>query len=219
MVQAASAQAAPSVFQGPVMWGTLLVALAFSIGLFFLFPKVLAQLVERWTGSWVWGLAAEGVLRLGLFVGYIATIGLLPDIRRVFGYHGAEHKTINAYEAGAPLTVEGVRPFTTAHPRCGTAFLLVVVVLSILVFAPLARLPFGLGLLARVLLIPVIAMLGYEFIRFSARHADQPIMRAIIAPNLALQKLTTRPPDDAMLQVSLAALKRVLEIEGSLQAE
>jgi uncharacterized protein YqhQ len=209
----------PSAFEGPVMWGVMLVSLAFGVGLFFLTPKLLAQLVQHWTGSVVWALVAEGIVRLGLFIGYIWLIGFMPDIRRVFGYHGAEHKTINAYEAGAPLTVEGVRPFTTAHPRCGTAFLLTVVVLSILVFAPLAKLPLTWGLIARVLLIPLIAMLGYEFIRFSARHINHPLMRAIIAPNLALQSLTTRPPDDDMLQVAIAALNRVLEIEGSLAAD
>jgi uncharacterized protein YqhQ len=209
----------PSAFEGPVMWGTLLVSLAFGVGLFFVVPKLLAQLVQRWTGSIVWGLGAEGVLRLGLFIGYIWLIGFLPDIRRVFGYHGAEHKSINAYEAGAPLTVEDVRPFTTAHARCGTAFLLTVVVLSILVFAPLAKLPLGWGLIARILLIPVIAMLSYEFIRFSARHINNPLMRAIIAPSLALQNLTTRPPDDSMIEVAIAALKRVLDIEGSLVIE
>jgi uncharacterized protein YqhQ len=216
---ASNTSAKPSAFEGPVMWGTMLFALAFAVGLFFLSPKLLAQLVERWTGSIVWALVAEGAVRLVLFVGYIWLIGKMPDIRRVFGYHGAEHKTINAYEAGAPLTVEGVRPFTTAHPRCGTAVLLTVVVLSILVFAPLARLPLGWGLIARVLLIPVIAMLGYEFIRFSARHIQNPVMRAIITPNLALQSLTTRPPDDSMIEVAIAALKRVLEIEGSLAVE
>ena len=209
----------PRAFEGPVMYGMLIFSFAFGIGLFFLLPKVLAQWVQRWTGSLVWGLVAEGAIRLTLFVGYIWVIGFMPDIRRVFGYHGAEHKTINAYEAKAPLTVEGVRPFTTAHPRCGTAFLLTIVVLSILVFAPLARLPLGWGLVARVLLIPVIAMLGYEFIRFSARHINNPIMRAVITPSLALQSLTTRPPDDTMLQVSIAALKRVLEIEGNLSDE
>jgi uncharacterized protein YqhQ len=209
----------PRAFEGPVMYGMLIFSFAFGIGLFFLLPKLLAQLAQHWTGSIVWGLVAEGVIRLALFVGYIWAIGLMPDIRRVFGYHGAEHKTINAYEANAPLTVEGVRPFTTAHPRCGTAFLLTVVVLSILVFAPLARLPLGWGLVARVLLIPVIAMVGYEFIRFSARHISHPLMRAVITPSLALQSLTTRPPDDSMLQVSIAALKRVLEIEGNLTAD
>ena len=211
--------ARPRAFEGPVMYGMLLFSFAFGIGLFFLLPKLLAQLVQHQTGSLVWGLVAEGGIRLALFVGYIWAIGLMPDIRRVFGYHGAEHKTINAYEANAPLTVEGVRPFTTAHPRCGTAFLLTLVVLSILVFAPLAKLPLGWGLVARVLLIPVIAMLGYEFVRFSARHINNPLMRAAIAPSLALQSLTTRPPDDSMLEVSLAALKRVLEIEGSLSIE
>jgi uncharacterized protein YqhQ len=209
----------PRSFEGPVMYGMLLFSFAFGIGLFFLLPKLLAQLVQRWIGSITWGLVAEGVIRLALFVGYLWAIGLMPDIRRVFGYHGAEHKTINAYEANAPLTVEGVRPFTTAHPRCGTAFLLTLVVLSILVFAPLAKLPLGWGLVARVLLVPVIAMLGYEFIRFSARHINNPLMRAVIAPSLALQRLTTRPPDDSMLQVSIAALNRVLEIEGNLSIE
>jgi uncharacterized protein YqhQ len=207
------------VFQGPVMYGMLIFSLAFGIGLFFLLPKLLAQFVQRWTGSIVWGLAAEGAIRLTLFVGYIAAIGLMPDIRRVFGYHGAEHKTINAYEAGAPLTVEGVRPQTTAHPRCGTAFLLTIVVLSIVVFAPLAKLPLAVGLLGRILLIPVIAMIGYEFIRFSARHLNNPIMRLIIAPSLALQGLTTRPPDDSMIEVAITALKGVLDIEGSLAIE
>ena len=214
-----SKPAKPSVFEGPVMYGTLIFSLAFGIGLFFLLPKLLAQLVERWTGSFVWALVAEGVIRLTLFVGYIALIGLMPDIRRVFGYHGAEHKTINAYEAGAPLTVEGVRPHTTVHPRCGTAFLLTIVVLSIVVFATLAKQPLALGLAGRILLIPVIAMLGYEFIRFSARHVGNPLMRALITPSLALQSLTTREPDDPMLEVSIAALKRVLDIEGSLVVE
>ena len=209
----------PSAFEGPLMWGTMIISLAFGVGLFFVTPKLLAQLVQRWTGSMGWGLVAEGAVRLGLFVGYIWLIGLLPDIRRVFGYHGAEHKTINAYEAGAPLTVEGVRPFSTAHARCGTAFLLTIVVLSILVFAPLAKLALGWGLVARILLIPVIAMLGYEFIRFSARHVNHPLMRVVIEPNLALQSLTTRPPDDSMIEVAVAALKRVLEIEGSLAAD
>jgi uncharacterized protein YqhQ len=107
---------------------------------------LLAQLVQHWTGSLVWGTVAEGAIRLALFVGYIWAIGLLPDIRRVFGYHGAEHKTINAYEANAPLTVEGVRPFTTAHPRCGTAFLLTVVVLSNIAMRPAGPLPIAMVL-------------------------------------------------------------------------
>lgn len=215
----AASESGSSVFQGPVMYGTLILSLAFGIGLFFVTPKLMAQLVQSWTGSIVWGLVSEGVLRLALFVGYIWLIGFMPDIRRVFSYHGAEHKTINAYEAGVSLTVEGVRPFTTAHARCGTAFLLTIVVLSILVFAPLARLPLGWGLVARILLIPVIAMVGYEFIRFSGRHIHNPLMRALITPSLALQSLTTRPPDDAMIQVAISALERVLEIEGSLAAD
>lgn len=206
-----------AAFEGPLAWGTMAAALALSVGLFFLLPKVVSAFFERVAGSTLVGLVVEGVIRLALFVGYLWAIGHIPDIRRVFAYHGAEHKTINAYEAGAPLTVEGVRPFGVAHTRCGTAFLLTLVVLSILIFAPLAHLPLGWGLAARLLLIPVLAMLAYEFIRFSARHSQQAWMRVLVTPNLALQSLTTREPDDGMIEVAITALKRVLEKEAGGQ--
>jgi len=157
----------------------------------------------------------EGVVRLALFVAYIWLIGRMNDIRRVFGYHGAEHKTINAYEAGAELTVRSVQRFPLAHPRCGTAFLLTVVVLSIFFFAPLNALglPFGVSLILRLALVPVVAMVAYEYIRFSARHLDNALVRAIIVPNLALQSLTTRQPEDSMVEVAIAAFNKVLESE------
>jgi uncharacterized protein YqhQ len=158
----------------------------------------------------------EGIVRLVLVVGYIWAVGYMPDIRRVFAYHGAEHKTINAYEGGADLSVDGVRPFPTAHTRCGTAFLLTLVVLSVLVFAPFRPPTLLWRVLSRLVLLPVISGIAYEFIRLTARFADRPWMRMVTAPNLALQRLTTREPDDGMIEVAIKALKAVLESEGVL---
>jgi uncharacterized protein YqhQ len=150
---------------------------------------------------------------MAVFVAYIWLIGLMPDIRRVFAYHGAEHKTINAYEAGATLTPEVVATHSTAHYRCGTAFLLSVMVISILIFSLLGRPPMALRILSRIVLIPVVAGIAYEYIKFTNRYRHTPLIRAIAAPNLALQKLTTREPELSMLEVSIGALKRVLESE------
>jgi uncharacterized protein YqhQ len=153
-----------------------------------------------------------------IFVGYLWLIGLMPDIRRVFAYHGAEHKTINAYEAGAELTPGAVAQYSTAHFRCGTAFLLSVMVISILIFSLLGRPPLPLRILSRILLIPLVAGVAYEYIKFTSRYSHNPIVRAIAAPNLALQRLTTREPDASMLEVSISALRRVLETENALPA-
>jgi uncharacterized protein YqhQ len=201
-------------FSGPVAWGTIAVSLAFGLGLFIFLPKGVAALFETSMTPLASALV-EGAVRLALFVAYIWLIGRMNDIRRVFGYHGAEHKTINAYEAGAELTVRSVQRFSLAHPRCGTAFLLTVVVLSIFFFAPLNALglPFGVSLVLRLALIPVVAMVAYEYIRFSARHLDNALVRAIIVPNLALQSLTTRQPEDSMVEVAIAAFNKVLESE------
>lgn len=202
-------------FEGPIAWGTVAISFTIGIGLFFLLPAA--------AGKWLAGplglgtLATnllEGAIRLLLLVGYIWAIGFMPDVRRLFAYHGAEHKTINAYEAGAPLTPASVARFPLEHPRCGTAFLLTVVVVSILVFSLVGNPALWLRLASRILLIPVVAGLAYEFIRFTARHIQNPIIRAIVAPNLALQRLTTREPDAAMLEVAIAAFERVLESEG-----
>lgn len=161
----------------------------------------------------------EGFVRLGLVVGYIWVIGRIPDVKRLFSYHGAEHKTINAYEAGAELTPEVAAQYPIEHPRCGTAFLLTVVFVSVLVFAVLGRPPFIVLLLSRVLLIPVIAGIAYEIIRFTAKNMGRPIIRLIVAPNLALQHLTTRQPDLAMLEVAIVAFKRVLVSEQVIGEE
>ena len=202
-------------FSGPVAWGTIVISLAFGLGLFILLPKGVTALIEPSLAPLASALI-EGAVRLVLFVAYIWLIGQVTDIRRVFGYHGAEHKTINAYEAGAELTVASVQRFSLSHPRCGTAFLLTVVVLSIFFFAPLnaLNLPLLASLASRLVLIPIVAMVAYEYIRFSARHLDNPIIRAIIVPNLALQSLTTRQPDDSMVEVAIAAFTRVLESES-----
>jgi len=161
----------------------------------------------------------EGFIRLGLIVGYIWIIGRIPDVKRLFGYHGAEHKTINAYEAGAELTPEVVAQYPIEHPRCGTAFLLTVVFVSVLVFSVLGRPSFIILLLSRILLIPVIAGIAYEFIRFTAKNMHNPIIRAIVVPNLALQHLTTRQPDLAMIEVAIVAFKRVLVSEQVISEE
>ncbi|HEY4687841.1 MAG TPA: DUF1385 domain-containing protein [Anaerolineae bacterium] len=201
-------------FGGPLAFGMVAFSFAFAIGLFVLLPKGVAHLFEAAATPIVSALI-EGAVRLVVFVAYLWVMGRLNDIRRVFSYHGAEHKTINAYEAGAALTVESVQRFPLSHPRCGTAFLLTVVVLSIFFFAPINALGLSLvpAMLSRVVLIPVVAMVAYEYIRFSARHLSSPIIRAIIVPNLALQSLTTRQPDDSMVEVAIAAFNKMMEWE------
>lgn len=196
---------------GVVFWSAMGVGLAVAIGLFFILPLVVLQFFDRYLASAFLSNLLEGVLRLLLFVGYLVFISFMPDIRRVFAYHGAEHKTINAYEAGTALGVEAVRDFSTAHVRCGTSFIMVVVVLSIIVFALLGRPPMALRLASRVVLIPLIAAIGYEFLRFGAGHAASRMIRWLFVPGLALQSLTTRQPDDGQIEVALAALKSVLE--------
>jgi uncharacterized protein YqhQ len=208
-------------FTGPVAWTTVAVSLAISIAIFILVPAAAAKWAEHVFGMPAWaGAFFEGVLRLILFVLYLVLIGRMPDIRRVFQYHGAEHKTINAYEAGVPLTPARVAEFSVQHPRCGTSFLLIVLVLSMILFAPLnfnfveGPLSLVLRLLSRLLLIPVVAGISYEFLRYSARHLDNRLVRVLIAPGLALQRLTTREPDLPMLECAIAALTPVLAADG-----
>lgn len=187
------------------------ISLLLGVGLFMVLPSFLAGLIVR-EGVLLFNLL-EGLIRLSLLVGYMAAVGQMADIRRVFAYHGAEHKVINAHEAGAPLTVESVRGFSRQHARCGTAFLLTVVLVSILVFSPLGRPSLPVRIASRLLLLPVLAGISYEVLRFTAKHASNPIIRGLIAPNLALQKLTTREPSDDMLEVAITALQRVLDGE------
>lgn len=209
-------------FNGPLGWGTIAFSLALSIGLFFLLPTAAATGLEKLLGlddqSFIVNLL-EGAVRLLLIVGYIWLIGRLQDVKRLFGYHGAEHKTINAYEAGAPLTPEVVATYPIEHPRCGTAFLLTVVFVSVLIFSVLGRPPLIWLFISRIVLIPVVAGIAYEIIRFTARNMRNPIVRLIVIPNLMLQHLTTREPDLTMIEVAIVAFKRVLVSENVLNEE
>lgn len=192
--------------EGPILYITIGISLLFGIGLFFLAPAFVGQLTERFLGLNAWyGNLIEGIIRLALLIGYIWLVGRLPDIRRVFAYHGAEHKTINAYEAGLELTPTNVSTCSLEHPRCGTSFLLTLVVFSVLLFSLLGPLPMAWRLTSRILLLPVLAGLAYEYIRWTARHISSPLVRTIVKPNLALQRLTTREPTLDMLEVSIAA--------------
>lgn len=191
--------------------GLMLVAsLGFAIAVFFLLPLFVVQVFDRYVASDLLSNIVEGVVRLGLFLGYVWGIGFIPDIKRVFAYHGAEHMSVKAHEANEPLEVSRIRRYSTAHPRCGTAFLLVVMVMAILVFALLGRPPMLWRILSRVILIPVVAGLAYEVIRFSGAHQGNRLVRAITAPSLLLQALTTRQPDDAQIEVAVHAMNTVL---------
>jgi uncharacterized protein YqhQ len=203
-------------FEGPAQWGTVLFSLSFSILLFFVLPTFVAHQITAWLNlsqSSIVENGIEGLIRLALLIGYVWAIGLMPDIKHLYGYHGAEHKTINAYEAGADLTPASVAQFSLEHPRCGTAFLLTVVIISILVYSVLPPLGLLLRIISRIVLLPVIAGIAYEFLRFTAAHQDKAIIRLITKPNLALQRLTTREPDEGMLEVGIAALQQVLAYE------
>lgn len=221
--------------EGAPLYLTMALSFAFGIGLFFLLPAVIGgwvetlfhsstagggglpapalQAVTSSPGLWI-GNLVEGVIKLALLVGYIWAIGFMPDIKRLFGYHGAEHKTINAYEAGAELTPENVAKYPIQHARCGTAFLLTLVLLSILVFTALGPLPMLWRLISRILLIPVLAGFAVEYIRWTANHLDNRIVQWMIKPNLALQSLTTRDPDTQMLEVAIASFQAMRQTEN-----
>jgi uncharacterized protein YqhQ len=203
---------------GAVGWASIAFALAMMVGIFFVLPVFAAGLFGVVTGNddgWAHNLV-EGGIRLALFIGYIWAIGFMPDIKRVFGYHGAEHKTINAYEAGVQLTPQNVQSFTLLNPRCGTTFLLIVMLLATLLFVLIGKLPFLLTVVSRVVLVPLVAAFAYELIRLMANGYGNPVVRAIIAPGLALQKMTTRPPDLSMIEVGIAALNSVLAADHGL---
>ncbi|NDJ59916.1 MAG: DUF1385 domain-containing protein [Chloroflexi bacterium] len=209
-------------FNGPLGYGTLAISLMIGIGIFFLLPTSAATGIDRLFGleeaPFLVNLI-EGIIQLIMLIGYIWLIGRLPDVKRLFGYHGAEHKTINAYEAGAELTPEVVATYPIEHPRCGTAFLLNVAFVGVLVFSLLGRPPFLILILSRIILIPVIAGIAYEVIRFTAKNMHRPIIRVIVKPNLALQHLTTREPDLSMIEVAITAFKRVLVSESVISEE
>jgi uncharacterized protein YqhQ len=193
------------------------VAIGFAVMLFKVTPGLLTELLPiRSTG---WFVMVEGAIRVTIFVLYLGIISLLPDLRRVFQYHAAEHKAINAYEAGEELEPEVVQRYSLIHPRCGTAFLLWVMVVAIFVFAFFGRPPWYWLIAERILLLPVIAGLAYELIRFAGRHSDNRVLMALLAPGMWLQRLTTREPTLDQLEVSIKALSEVLHLEESRSAE
>ena len=195
--------------------GQIIFAFVLAIGFALLLFKVGPALVTSWLPieSTTWFVIVEGVIRVSVFVAYIALISLLPDLRRVYQHHGAEHKAINALEAGAELTPASVQKFSLIHPRCGTAFLLWVMVIAIFVFAFVGRPPLPYLIASRILLLPVIAGLAYEVIRFAGKHRDNRLLRILLAPGLWLQRLTTREPSLDQIEVSIQALVRVIERE------
>jgi uncharacterized protein YqhQ len=201
---------------GGMVWLMLVVALGLVVTLFFIVPLLLTRLLN--IESSILFHLVDGLIRVAIFVIYLKLMGLMPDLKRVFAYHGAEHKVVNAYEAGVPLETEAVRTFSTAHVRCGTSFLFAVVIISILVFALVGIRSTWLMVLSRIVLIPVIAAIGYEIIYFAGRHSDNLFARVLSAPGLWLQSLTTRPPDDGQIEVALVALKGVMAAEQPREA-
>jgi len=191
---------------------TMVVALALTLGLFVLLPALAANLLAGSRGGVLARNLVEGLFRIFLLVGYVAAIGRVGDIRRVFQYHGAEHKVINALEAGDELTVEAVRKYSCHHPRCGTSFLLWVVLVAVLVFSLLGRQAIGPALAWRLVLTPVVAGLSYEWLRLTGRYQGLVVWRWLAAPGRWLQSLTTRTPDDGQLEVAISALRAVLKM-------
>ncbi len=192
---------------------TLLVAVAFAVGLFFLAPLFLTGLFKGHLGTGFAFWIVEGIVRVGIFIAYLVIITRFRDLRRVFEYHGAEHKAIHALEHGDELTPENVEKYRTMHLRCGTSFLLIVLVVSVFIFA-LVRWPAWYWLvLSRIVLVPLISGISYEIIKWAGRHEDNRIVRVVMMPGLALQWLTTKPPDRGQIEVAIAALDKVLELE------
>jgi len=193
--------------------GTVVLAVVFAVGLFFVVPVGLTSLVKHQLGSSVLFWAVEGVLRTSIFLGYLLLLSRLRDLRRVFEYHGAEHKVISCFEAEDELTPERARLYSRLHPRCGTSFLLIVMIMAIFVFAPIGLPSWWILVATRILGVPLIAGLSFEVIKWAGRNRSRRWVQLIMAPGLELQKLTTREPDLDQLAVSIAALKAVLAVE------
>lgn len=193
---------------------TVGIALVVAVGLFVVLPLVVARAFGTALSNPVLFNLVEGVVRILVFLGYVVVISLLPDLRRLFQYHGAEHKTINAFEDGRPLDAAEARPYSTLHPRCGTAFLLVVMVVAILVFSLVGKPPLVWLVLSRLVGIPIVAGLSYEVIRYAGRHRRGLVARVVLWPGLALQRLTTREPSEEQVQVAVVALQEVLRVEA-----
>lgn len=202
--------------EGPALYFSLFISISLAIGLFFVLPTFIVELIARLIkiSPFLMNIV-EGLVRLAILIGYIWAIGQTKDIARVFAYHGAEHKTINAYEKGIVINAENIKLFPLAHPRCGTSFLLTLVFLSIIMFSLVGPLPLFIKILSRIAFMPVIAMLAYELIRWMSDHLDNPVVKAMTYPNLLLQKLTTREPSSDMLEVAISSFNQLLQLENA----
>jgi len=194
-------------------------ALVLGVGLFFALPVVLAHLMNSVVSSSFMQNLLEGVIRVGIFLLYVVGVTKMKEIHRVFQFHGAEHKTIHAYENDEVLIPENCKKYTTLHPRCGTSFLFIVMIISIVLFSFLGVENFWWRMTSRILLLPVVAGVSYEFLKFSAKHMDNKLVHALAMPGIMLQKLTTKEPDDEMLEVAIVALQKVREIEEGVTFE
>jgi uncharacterized protein YqhQ len=218
--QVAAAEEVGEKIPTAVLWGTVAASLALAVAIFFMVPLFTTRyLIDPYVNSTLLSVILEGLLRIGIVIAYLKLISLMPDIKKVFAYHGAEHKVVNAYEAGVPLEVEAVKNYSTAHTRCGTAFLFIVLIVAIFTFGLidvlLGQPALWIRILSRIALIPVIAVISYEIMKFGASHSDSKIVQVLLAPGLMLQSITTREPDDSQIEAAISALKEALEIDGA----
>ena len=195
----------------------IIIAIAFSVGVFFVAPTLIGRSFSNYFPNTILYNLMEGLVRIGLFLAYILIVSQLKDIKRIFQYHGAEHKTIQAYENGEAIKLENVKKYTTVHVRCGTSFLLIVMVVAIVIFAFLGRPPLLLRILYRVLLIPVVAGISYELIKLAGKYSKYKIVNILFYPGLLLQKVTTREPDDSQIEVAMSSFTRVIKAEDELK--
>lgn len=200
-----------------LLWGSAALGFVLAVGLFVALPLLIVHLIDPYISATVSNIT-DGVIRLVVFLLYLNAVALIPNVRRVFAYHGAEHTTINAYEAGVDLEVGQVREYGTAHTRCGTSFLLMVLVIAIVAHAFLGRPAMWLRFLERLAILPLIGAVSYELIRLAADHVTNRLVHIAMLPGLALQRMTTRKPDESMLEVAIAALKSVLVADAEGQA-
>ena len=205
--------------EGPAMALSLVISFTIAIALFFVAPAGVASLLEKWLGlSAVYGNLIEGLIRLILVIVYIWGIGRMPDIKRVFSYHGAEHKTINAFESSETLSVESIKKYSLYHPRCGTGFIIILVVFSVILFVLLGPINnIFIKIASRIVLLPILVMISYEYMRFAANHSSNPVFRLLSFINMSMQRLTTVEPDEKMLEVSLTAFNTMYTLENSTQ--
>lgn len=200
------------------IWGMMAVSIILAVGLFFLAPLFLTKLIDSHLNNSFAFAAIEGVIRLAIFLGYLWVIGRMQDIKKVFTYHGAEHKAVNAFEAGVPMEVNSIKGFSRFHVRCGTSFLFLVLIIAIIVFSLAGRQTLWVMVITRIVLLPVIMGLGYEVIHFGAKHTNNWFMKIILAPGKFLQALTTGEPTDKQLEVAIAAVNKAVEIDKEKEA-